>query len=156
MGAISGGGCLLFAQPKSFNRCLPTARPPRPHDFFASTAKARRTRIQRVCSQSPNSGEDDNKAVLDAFFLGKAFAEALTERVESTVGEFLSVIGQWQAEQQKQVQNFQEEVLERAKKAKEKAAREAMAGQTSETKSLAASSGNENPITPSSDADKPT
>lgn len=44
---------------------------------------------------------------MDAFFLGKAFGEALNERVESTVGEFLSVIGQWQAEQQKQVLDFQ-------------------------------------------------
>lgn len=52
-------------------------------------------------------GNNESKAVLDAFFLGKAFAEALTERVESVVGEVFSVVGQWQAEQQKQVQEFQ-------------------------------------------------
>lgn len=34
-------------------------------------------------------------------------AEALNERIESSVGEFLSVIGRLQAEQQKQVQEFQ-------------------------------------------------
>lgn len=51
--------------------------------------------------------ENENKAVLDAFFLGKAFAEALNERIGSTVGEILSVVGQWQAEQQKQVLDFQ-------------------------------------------------
>lgn len=51
--------------------------------------------------------DNESKAVLDAFFLGKAFAEALTERVESVVGEVFSVVGQWQAEQQKQVQDFQ-------------------------------------------------
>ena len=51
--------------------------------------------------------DNESKAVLDAFFLGKAFAEALTERVESVVGEVFSVVGQWQAEQQKQVQEFQ-------------------------------------------------
>lgn len=45
--------------------------------------------------------------MLDAFFLGKAFAEALTEKAESVVGEVFSVLGQWQAEQQKQVQEFQ-------------------------------------------------
>ncbi|KAL6968052.1 hypothetical protein U1Q18_033856 [Sarracenia purpurea var. burkii] len=71
-------------------------------------------------------GENDSRSVLDAFFLGKALAEALNERIESTVGEFLGALGRLQAEQQKQVQDFQEEVLERANRAKEKAAREAM------------------------------
>ncbi|KAI7751788.1 hypothetical protein M8C21_012755 [Ambrosia artemisiifolia] len=84
------------------------------------------------CSSKPGDpapGENESKQVLDAFFLGKAFAEALNERIESTVGEFLSTVGRLQAEQQKQVQEFQDEVLERAKKAKEKAAREAMEAQ---------------------------
>lgn len=72
----------------------------------------------------PKPGDNESKAVLDAFFLGKAFAEALTERVESVVGEVFSVVGQWQAEQQKQVQEFQEEVVQRAQKAKERAATE--------------------------------
>ncbi|CAN6235607.1 unnamed protein product [Urochloa humidicola] len=72
----------------------------------------------------PKPGDNESKAVLDAFFLGKAFAEALTERLESVVGEVFSVVGQWQAEQQKQVQDFQEEVLQRAQKAKERAATE--------------------------------
>ncbi|KAG6785331.1 hypothetical protein POTOM_011061 [Populus tomentosa] len=75
------------------------------------------------------AGDSDSRSVLDAFFLGKAVAEALNERVESAVGEFLSTIGRLQAEQQKQIQDFQEDVLGRAKKAKEQAAREAMEGQ---------------------------
>lgn len=75
-------------------------------------------------SNPPPPGENESKNILDAFFLGKALAEAVTERIESTVGEFLSSVGRLQAEQQKQVQDFQEEVLERAKQAKEKAARE--------------------------------
>ncbi|OVA16851.1 hypothetical protein BVC80_1541g10 [Macleaya cordata] len=78
---------------------------------------------------SRNCGDNGSKSVLDAFFLGKALAEAINERIESTVGELLSTVGRLQAEQQKQVQDFQEEVLERAKKAKEKAAREAMEAQ---------------------------
>ncbi|EYU46342.1 hypothetical protein MIMGU_mgv1a014561mg [Erythranthe guttata] len=64
--------------------------------------------------------ENESRAILDAFFLGKAVAEALNERIESSVGEFLSTIGRLQAEQQKQVQEFQ------ARRAKEQAAREAM------------------------------
>ncbi|KAL6210917.1 hypothetical protein ACLB2K_016147 [Fragaria x ananassa] len=79
------------------------------------------------CNTGP--GESDSKSVLDAFFLGKALAEALNERIESSVGEFLSTIGRLQAEQQKQVEEFQADVLERAKKAKEKAAREAAEAQ---------------------------
>ncbi|KAG8489200.1 hypothetical protein CXB51_017249 [Gossypium anomalum] len=78
---------------------------------------------------SPGSGDNESRNVLDAFFLGKAVAEALNERIESTIGEFLSVVGRLQAEQQKQVQDFQEEVLERAKRAKEQAAREALEAQ---------------------------
>ncbi|XWS76117.1 hypothetical protein CRYUN_Cryun01aG0149300 [Craigia yunnanensis] len=73
------------------------------------------------------------------FFLGKALAEALNERIESTIGEFLSVVGRLQAEQQKQVLDFQEEVLERAKRAKEKAAREAVEAQGLIPKSTAVS-----------------
>lgn len=53
------------------------------------------------------SGNMDSKAVLDAFFLGKAFAEAITERIESTVGEFVSALGRLQAEQQKQLRDLQ-------------------------------------------------
>ncbi|OMO88909.1 hypothetical protein CCACVL1_08119 [Corchorus capsularis] len=78
---------------------------------------------------APNSGDNESRNVLDAFFLGKALAEALNERIESTIGEFLSTVGRLQAEQQKQVLDFQDEVLERAKRAKEKAAREALEAQ---------------------------
>lgn len=53
------------------------------------------------------AGDNESRNVLDAFFLGKALAEALNERIESTIGEFLSVVGRLQAEQQKQVQDFQ-------------------------------------------------
>lgn len=77
------------------------------------------------CSNTP-PGQSDSKAVLDAFFLGKAFAEAVNERIGTTVGEILSEIGRWQAEQQKQTLDFQEEVLERARIARDKAAREAL------------------------------
>ncbi|CAF1857105.1 hypothetical protein HID58_061395 [Brassica napus] len=75
------------------------------------------------------SGENENRNVLDAFFLGKALAEVINERIESTVGEVLGNIGRFQAEQQRQVQEIQGEVLERAKKAKERAARETMEAQ---------------------------
>ncbi|XP_075507125.1 uncharacterized protein LOC142543638 isoform X2 [Primulina tabacum] len=84
------------------------------------------------------TGENESITILDAFFLGKALAETLNERIESSVGEFLSTVGRLQAEQQKQIQEFQEEVLEKAKRAKEKAAREAVETQGIISKSSAA------------------
>lgn len=97
---------------------------------LTSIGAAPRARIICNCSSKPRGpGESESRSVLDAFLLGKALAEALNERIESAVGEFLSTIGRLQAEQQKQVQDFQDDVLERAKRAKEKAAREAMEAQ---------------------------
>lgn len=93
---------------------------------FCSSSTRKFPRVSLRCNCSGDSGEDQSRAILDAFFLGKAVAEAVNERIESAVGEFLSTIGRLQAEQQKQVQEFQEDVLERAKRAKEQAAREAM------------------------------
>ncbi|CAH2079338.1 unnamed protein product [Thlaspi arvense] len=95
------------------------------------SGEARRTSLRCNCCSKGNggstsSGENENRSVLDAFFLGKALAEVINERIESTVGEVLGTIGRFQAEQQKQVQEIQEEVLERAKRAKERAARETM------------------------------
>ncbi|XP_010527225.1 PREDICTED: uncharacterized protein At4g13200, chloroplastic-like [Tarenaya hassleriana] len=95
--------------------------------------EAQRSSLRCECSSNrPGIGVSDGnerRSVIDAFFLGKALAEVINERIESTVGEVLSSIGRFQAEQQKQVHEIQEEVLERAKRAKEKAAREAMEAQ---------------------------
>ncbi|ESQ56405.1 hypothetical protein EUTSA_v10026263mg [Eutrema salsugineum] len=90
------------------------------------SGEAQRTSLRCNCCSKGNRGENENRSVLDAFFLGKALAEVINERIESTVGEVLGTIGRFQAEQQKQVQEIQEEVFERAKKAKERAARETM------------------------------
>ncbi|XP_008802420.1 uncharacterized protein At4g13200, chloroplastic [Phoenix dactylifera] len=121
----------------------PRTRPPpnlKLRTSLAGSGGRRGVRCSSSGPPSPGSGENDSKVILDAFFLGKAFAEALNERIESSVGEILSVIGQWQAEQQKQVQDFQEEVIERAKKAKEKASLEVMEEQGVISKSLRAPS----------------
>ncbi|KAK2444930.1 Thioredoxin superfamily protein [Trifolium repens] len=66
------------------------------------------------CETSESSqcdGNSSSKNVLDAFFLGKALAETLNERIESTVGELSSTVGRLQAEQQRQVHEFQYEPL---------------------------------------------
>ncbi|KAK8631094.1 hypothetical protein V6N13_079858 [Hibiscus sabdariffa] len=122
--------------------------------------------IQRSCVISrsstgpgaPGSGDNESRNVLDAFFLGKAVAEALNERIESTIGEFFSVVGRLQAEQQKQVQDFQEEVFERAKRAKEKAAREALEAQgmipKSTTGTASVANGAASKVSPSTSGDR--
>jgi hypothetical protein len=61
--------------------------------------------IRAQSSGSP--GDKESKQVLDAFFLGKAFAEAVNERVGTVIGEILSDIGRRQAEQQKQIREFE-------------------------------------------------
>ncbi|XP_059626146.1 uncharacterized protein At4g13200, chloroplastic [Cornus florida] len=117
---------------RSWRSSVPTPPLSRDYSLFSSDFKLKPVSFR--CNGStrpggPGPGENDPRSVLDAFFLGKALAEALSERIESTVGEFLSSVGRLQAEQQKQVVDFQEEVLERAKKAKERAAREAIEAQ---------------------------
>ncbi|KAJ8749453.1 hypothetical protein K2173_025648 [Erythroxylum novogranatense] len=66
--------------------------------------------IVRSSTGDSSSGDSDSKNILDAFFLGKALAEALNERIESAMGELLSTVGRLQSEQQKQIQEFQQRV----------------------------------------------
>lgn len=53
------------------------------------------------------AGGNEYKAMLDAFFLGKALGEVINDRIQSTVGELFSVIGGLQADFLKQAQEFQ-------------------------------------------------
>ncbi|KAG2564038.1 hypothetical protein PVAP13_8KG337604, partial [Panicum virgatum] len=112
-GAGGGGGRRLWPPPSLSPVCyvpFPALAPCRASPFSTR-------RLPRFAAWSsgggggsrpePKPGDNGSKAILDAFFLGKAFTEALTERVESVVGEVFSIVGQWQAEQQKQVQEFQ-------------------------------------------------
>lgn len=144
----SGNRGWLSSSPFSFSRSS-ISSPTR----LAGSLSSQRMSVRRNSSTrpgGPSPGGNDSRTVLDAFFLGKALAEALNERIESTVGEFLSTIGRLQAEQQKQVQEFQEDVFERAKRAKEKAAREAMEAQGLIPTSAAVNTGNGSVVTPTS------
>ncbi|WP_107670213.1 DUF6825 family protein [Cyanothece sp. BG0011] len=64
--------------------------------------------------------------VLHAFFLGRAFAEVLSEKVEESLTEALSELGKFDAEQRENLRQFIEEVQLRAE-------REATQGTTSTT-----------------------
>ncbi|KAM5563145.1 hypothetical protein ABKV19_018030 [Rosa sericea] len=124
-------GVLASASPRTFSSCSSSlvSKPKTSCYSYASTSvsvaklsssdlklesfglygvKGSRRSSRVHCNIGPGGpGEGDSKSVLDAFFLGRALAEALNERIESSVGEFLSTIGRLQAEQQKQVENFQ-------------------------------------------------
>ena len=51
---------------------------------------------------------------LHAFYVGRAFAEVLGERIEDTVTNSLSELGQLEAKQREAMQEFVEEVMARA------------------------------------------
>ena len=53
--------------------------------------------------------------VLHAFFLGRAFAEVLSEKIEENFTNALSELGRFDAEQREQLRQFIEEIQTRAK-----------------------------------------
>ena len=53
---------------------------------------------------------------LHAFYVGRAFAEVLGERLEDTVTNGLSELGQLEAKQREAMREFVEEVMARAEK----------------------------------------
>jgi len=59
------------------------------------------------------------KSPLDAFFIGRATAEAVIERIEETLTDALSALGKFDAEQREQMRIFVETVLEKADQQKE-------------------------------------
>ncbi|XP_057776720.1 uncharacterized protein At4g13200, chloroplastic-like [Salvia miltiorrhiza] len=111
------------AFPASINRgrsvVVPPANPLFPNSNKFGSLKY--SRINLRCNSIGDSGENGCKVMLDAFFLGKAIGEMLSERIESSVGEFLGVVGRLLSDPLKHVSEFQEEVLEKAKRAKEEA-----------------------------------
>ncbi|HEY9696785.1 MAG TPA: hypothetical protein V6D10_05955 [Trichocoleus sp.] len=77
-----------------------------------------------------------NDPLVHAFFVGRAFAEAIGEQVENVVTNALSDLGKFDAEQRERLRQFTDEVLERAKRAEEAA----MQGRSTAPGSAASSS----------------
>ncbi len=59
--------------------------------------------------------------LVQAFFVGRAVAEVLSERLEHTVTDALSELGKFDAEAREQMRQFTDEVIERANRASESA-----------------------------------
>lgn len=73
--------------------------------------------------------------LVHAFFVGRAFADAVGEQIENAVTNALSDLGKFDAEQREWLRQFTEQVLERASRAEEMAMQDrpgsASAGYTS-------------------------
>lgn len=54
--------------------------------------------------------------VIHAFFVGKAVAEVVNEKVEETLTNALSELGKFDAEQRERLRQFSEEVMARAER----------------------------------------
>jgi uncharacterized small protein (DUF1192 family) len=59
-----------------------------------------------------------SKSPLDAFFIGRATAEAVIDRIEETVTDTLSALSKFDAEQREQIRIFVETILEKAEQQK--------------------------------------
>ncbi|ELS30867.1 MULTISPECIES: DUF6825 family protein [Pseudanabaena] len=59
-----------------------------------------------------------SKSPLDAFFIGRATAEAVIDRIEDTVTDALSAFGKFDAEQRENLRTFVEAILEKADRQK--------------------------------------
>lgn len=57
--------------------------------------------------------------LVEAFLVGRAVAEILTEKLEFAFTDALSGLGKWDAETREQMRQFTEEVIERANRAAE-------------------------------------
>lgn len=83
----------------------------------ASRLRAGRGLRSRAAAAGRTPGEEDeSRQVLDAFFLGKALADTVTDRLGAAVGDALAEAAKFDAERREELRQFQEEVLERARR----------------------------------------
>ena len=68
-----------------------------------------------------SEGEVENKKVLDAFFVGRALAEVVNEKLGTALGEVLSEVAKVDAERRRELKEFQDEVRLRARDQQTKA-----------------------------------
>ncbi|EFN50711.1 hypothetical protein CHLNCDRAFT_142594 [Chlorella variabilis] len=58
----------------------------------------------------------ESKNILEGFFIGRALAETVNERLGAALGDALAEFGKWDAETRQAIREFQEEVMERAQR----------------------------------------
>eukprot|EP00890_Picochlorum_soloecismus_P001097 jgi/Picsp_1/1989/NSC_05455-R1_probable protein phosphatase len=82
------------------------------------------TRHRTVTVFSPSSSSNgsnndtgsDSMEILGSFFVGKAFAEVLNERLGNAAADALAEFGKMEAEIRKEISDFQQEVMARSRR----------------------------------------
>mmetsp|Transcript_177 Transcript_177/g.454 ORF Transcript_177/g.454 Transcript_177/m.454 type:complete len:193 (-) Transcript_177:328-906(-) len=120
-----------------------------PH--FGSSHTVRQHTVQVRASTNDDKDKGENRAVLDAFFVGRALAEVVNEKLGTAVGELLSEVAKRDSERRREMRDFQEEVRKRARDQQQRAV-----SSTVESPSTASapeeSTKSEEPTTPKADA----
>lgn len=66
-------------------------------------------------AEKEEESSTESREVLDAFFVGRALADVLNEKVGSALGEFLSEVAKKDAERRRDMRDLQDEVRMRAR-----------------------------------------
>eukprot|EP00241_Pyramimonas_parkeae_P012019 CAMPEP_0114226430 /NCGR_PEP_ID=MMETSP0058-20121206/1233_1 /TAXON_ID=36894 /ORGANISM="Pyramimonas parkeae, CCMP726" /LENGTH=191 /DNA_ID=CAMNT_0001337165 /DNA_START=73 /DNA_END=648 /DNA_ORIENTATION=- len=77
--------------------------------------------VVRASERREDADVAENRQVLDAFFVGRALAEVVNEKVGSALGEILSEVAKKDAERRRDLRDFQDEVRKRARDQQSKA-----------------------------------
>ncbi|DBA83119.1 TPA: hypothetical protein ACH3X2_006644 [Trebouxia sp. C0005] len=95
----------------------PLAIRPSVSTAFACRSKVRHQRQSTVVRARFDSNKGSDRSVLEAFFLGRAFAETVNDRLGAALGDLLSEIAKADAERRQAWKEFESEVQDRAKAA---------------------------------------
>ncbi|KAK9822337.1 hypothetical protein WJX74_009716 [Apatococcus lobatus] len=94
-------------------------------------ARHRRLHRDRASGHIAATPESESASILDAFFLGRAFAETLNERLGAFLGDLLSEFGKQDAERQRALKDFQDDIQARADAARFKYSNSSAGSQSS-------------------------
>ncbi|DBB07309.1 TPA: hypothetical protein ACH3X3_008809 [Trebouxia sp. C0006] len=95
----------------------PLAIRPSVSTAFICRSKARHQRRSTLVRARFDTNKGSDRSVLEAFFIGRAFAETVNDRLGAALGDFLSEIAKADAERRQVWKEFESEVQDRAKAA---------------------------------------
>ncbi|DBA73971.1 TPA: hypothetical protein ACH3X1_010800 [Trebouxia sp. C0004] len=95
----------------------PLAIRPSVSTCFTCRSKVRHQRQSTVVRARFDTNKGSDRSVLEAFFLGRAFAETVNDRLGAALGDLLSEIAKADAERRQAWKEFESEVQDRAKAA---------------------------------------
>ncbi|KAL4458677.1 hypothetical protein ABPG75_013542 [Micractinium tetrahymenae] len=105
-----------------------------------------RSRAASSSRDAAASAQQESRGMLEAFFIGRALAEVVNERLGAALGDALADFGKWDAETRQAMRELREEVLSRAQREMMAAAGAGDAGAAGSTASGSSSSGAPPPV----------